>query len=60
MIKVLVPTRTRLYSVFYVFKYLTLQILHVSDLEIRETKMMGSSPVIIVMVCKLLVPEVHC
>ena len=36
-----------------------MQILHVSEVEVRETKMMGSSPVIIVMVCKLLLPKVY-
>lgn len=28
-----------------------LQILHISDVEVRETKMMGTSPIIILMVC---------
>jgi len=37
-----------------------MQILHVSDVDVRETKMMGSSPVIIVMVCNLLLSELHC
>jgi len=56
MVKVPVP-----YRIFRFLKYLTLmQILHVSEVDVRETKMMGSSPVIIVMVCKLLLPEVHC
>ena len=28
-----------------------MQILHISDVEVRETKMMGNSPIIIFVVC---------
>ena len=31
----------------------SLQILHISDVEVRETKMMGNSPIIILAVCIL-------